>query len=50
MVQVVIEAADFFKQKTMVCAATLIKQQYLLTAAHCVYHVQVTPLYDYDGL
>jgi secreted trypsin-like serine protease len=47
MVELVVVIADFFKQSTVTCGATLIKNQYLVTAAHCIYHRYVTPDYFY---
>ena len=38
LVELMIVAADFFKPKKMRCAATIIKNQFLLSAAHCFYH------------
>ena len=38
LVELMIVVADFFKPKKMRCAATIIKNQFLLSAAHCFYH------------
>jgi len=43
MVELLVIVADYFKQSTVTCGATLIKKQYLVTAAHCIYHRYATP-------
>ena len=42
MVELLVVIADFLKQSTLTCGATLIKKQYLVTAAHCIYHRYVS--------
>ncbi|XP_057376065.1 trypsin-like [Daphnia carinata] len=49
MVQLLIVFADFFQQKQATCAATLIKQQYLLTAAHCIYYRKIISITAFLG-